>query len=52
MNKFMHGPLAAMNRADAAEREQLQQVMRKFMAAWEGERDGQAGNHPNGDNSG
>lgn len=52
MNKFMHGPLAAMNRADAAEREQLQQVMRKFMAAWEGERDGQAGNHPNGENSG
>lgn len=45
MNKFLHGPLAAINKADAMEREQLQQVMRQFMAAWERERDG---NDPSG----
>lgn len=37
MNKFMHGPLAAMNRADSAEREQLQQAMRQFMMVWDGD---------------
>lgn len=35
MNKFLHGPLAAMSKADAAERELLQQAMRQFMVAWE-----------------
>ncbi len=39
MNKFLHGPLAAINKADATEREQLQQAMRQFMAAWERERE-------------
>ena len=39
MNKFLHGPLAAINKADAVEREHLQQAMRQFMAAWERERD-------------
>lgn len=39
MNKFMHGPLAAINRADVAEREHLQQAMRHFMMAWDGYRD-------------
>lgn len=34
-NKFLHGPLAAINKANAAEREALQQAMRQFMAAWE-----------------
>lgn len=38
MNKFLHGPLAAMSKADAAEREYLQQAMRHFVAAWERER--------------
>ena len=39
MNKFLHGPLAAINKADAAEREYLQQAMRQFMAGWERDRD-------------
>lgn len=40
MNKFLHGPLAAMNRVDAAEREALQHAMRQFMNAWDREREG------------
>ena len=44
MNKFLHGPLAAINKADAAEREQLQHAMRQFMAGWEREPD----NHGSG----
>ncbi len=43
MNKFLHGPLAAMNKADVAERANLQQAMRQFMAAWERENNGSAG---------
>ena len=38
-NKFLHGPMAAMNRADAQSRDALQLAMRQFMAAWEGDRD-------------
>lgn len=34
-NKFLHGPLAAMNKADSADRTQLQDAMRQFMAGWE-----------------
>lgn len=41
MNKFLHGPLAAINKADATEREQLQHAMRQFMAGWEREPDNQ-----------
>lgn len=48
MNKFLHGPLAAINKADAIEREHLQQAMRQFMVAWERERDSSevSGSHP------
>lgn len=44
MNKFLHGPLAAMNKAEASDREQLQHAMRQFMTAWdrEPEHDGSA----------
>lgn len=35
-NKFLHGPLAAMSRADSVQRDKLQQAMSLFIAAWEG----------------
>jgi len=35
-NKFLHGPLAAMNKAEQQEREQLQAAMRHFMSGWDG----------------
>lgn len=34
-NKFLHGPLSAMNKAEAADREALQEAMRRFMAGWD-----------------
>jgi len=34
-NKFLHGPLSAMNKAESADRHQLQEAMRQFMAGWE-----------------
>jgi glutamyl-tRNA reductase len=34
-NKFLHGPLSAMNKAESADREHLQQAMRRFMAGWD-----------------
>ena len=34
-NKFLHGPLAAMNKAEQQEREQLQAAMRHFMSGWD-----------------
>ncbi len=34
-NKFLHGPLSAMNKAEAADRESLQAAMRRFMAGWD-----------------
>ena len=34
-NKFLHGPLSAMNKAEAADRESLQEAMRRFMAGWD-----------------
>lgn len=42
-NKFLHGPMAAMHRADAEARDALQLAMRQFVAAWEGDRDNTAG---------
>jgi glutamyl-tRNA reductase len=39
MNKFLHGPLAAMNKADATERETMQNAMRQYMTVWERERE-------------
>ena len=53
MNKFLHGPMAAINKADASERENLQQAMRQFMAAWERERDShdQTGTTPPGESA-
>jgi len=50
MNKFLHGPLAAMSKADVAEREYLQQAMRHFVAAWEHERHEQDDGPSSGDN--
>ena len=44
-NKFLHGPMAAMNRADARERENLQHAMRQFIAAWEGDRENDSGSN-------
>lgn len=34
-NKFLHGPLSAINKAESADRAQLQEAMRQFMAGWE-----------------
>lgn len=34
-NKFLHGPLSAMNKAEQVDREQLQSAMRQFMAGWD-----------------
>ena len=34
-NKFLHGPLSAINKAESADREQLQAAMRQFMAGWD-----------------
>jgi glutamyl-tRNA reductase len=34
-NKFLHGPLSAINKADSDDRERLQQAMRQFMAGWD-----------------
>lgn len=34
-NKFLHGPLSAMNKAEHADREQLQVAMRQFMVGWD-----------------
>ncbi|MEN9902929.1 MAG: glutamyl-tRNA reductase [Pseudomonadota bacterium] len=34
-NKFLHGPLSAMNKAEASDREALQEAMRRFMAGWD-----------------
>lgn len=34
-NKFLHGPLSAINKAESADREPLQQAMRQFMAGWD-----------------
>ena len=34
-NKFLHGPLSAMNKAEATDREALQEAMRRFMAGWD-----------------
>ncbi|WVH09429.1 MAG: Glutamyl-tRNA reductase [Fluviibacter phosphoraccumulans EoVTN8] len=34
-NKFLHGPLSAMNKAETADREALQEAMRRFMAGWD-----------------
>jgi len=34
-NKFLHGPLSAMNKAESEDREHLQQAMRRFMAGWD-----------------
>ena len=34
-NKFLHGPLSAMNKAESEDREHLQEAMRRFMAGWD-----------------
>ena len=34
-NKFLHGPLSAMNKAEHTDREQLQMAMRQFMVGWD-----------------
>ena len=34
-NKFLHGPLSAINKAESADRAQLQEAMRQFMAGWD-----------------
>ena len=34
-NKFLHGPLSAMNKADSTDRTHLQEAMRQFMAGWD-----------------
>jgi len=34
-NKFLHGPLSAINKAAATDREPLQAAMRQFMAGWD-----------------
>lgn len=34
-NKFLHGPLSAMNKASPTDREPLQVAMRQFMAGWD-----------------
>ncbi len=34
-NKFLHGPLAAINKAEQHDREQLQTAMRHFMTGWD-----------------
>ena len=38
-NKFLHGHMGALNRADAESRDALQLAMRQCMAVWEGERE-------------
>lgn len=53
-NKFLHGHMGALNRADAESRDALQLAMRQCMAVWEGERetgtasDGLSTNAPEG----
>lgn len=34
-NKFLHGPLSAINKAESADRAYLQEAMRQFMAGWD-----------------